>query len=97
MSKFASSVRFKIKEGNREAFTAALLEFDVAEYAGALSHQIIDIGDGRFQTTIVWESEDALVAARSDLISYLDKWRHLLDEISPEVGVTDPVSGQIIE
>ena len=97
MPKFASSVRFKVKDGHKDAFTAALLGFDVAEYAGALSHEIIDMGDRRFQTTVVWESEDALVAARSDLISFLDKCRHFLDEISPELGLTDPVSGQIVE
>jgi len=97
MTKFASSVRFKVKDGNREAFTAALLEFDIADYPGSLSHQIIDMGDGSFQTTAIWENEDALVAARPDLITYLNKWRHLLVEISPELGVTDPVSGKIVE
>jgi hypothetical protein len=64
---------------------------------GALSHQIIDIGDERFQTTVVQENEGALVAARPDLVRSLDNCRHLLDEISPDLGVTDPISGQIIE
>ena len=97
MSKFASSVRAKVSDGNNAAFIDALKTFDTRDYPGALSHQIIDTGDGRFQTTIVWESEDALVAARSNLIKYLDKWRHLLEELSPELGVTDPISGRIID
>ena len=97
MTKFASSVRAKVRDGNKAAFTDALKTFDMKDYPGALSHQIIDIGDGRFQTTIVWENEDALVAARSNLIKYLDQWRHLLEEISPELGVTDPISGRIVE
>ena len=97
MEKFASSVRFKVKDGNREAFIDALKGFNTNDYPGALSHQIIDIGDGRFQTTIVWESENSLVSARSDLIKFLDSGRHFLDEISPELGVTDAISGDIIE
>ena len=97
MTKFASSVRAKVSDINKAAFINALKTFDTQDYPGALSHQIIDIGDGRFQTTIVWENQNALVAARPDLIKYLDKWRHLLEEISPELGVTDPISGPIIE
>ena len=97
MTKFASSVRFKVKDGNRDTLIDAMRGFDTQDYPGALSHQIIDIGDGRSQTTVVWENEDALVAARSDLINFLDSCRHLLDEISPELGVTDPISGQIIK
>ena len=97
MTKFASSVRFKVTDGYRDALIDAMRGFDTQDYPGALSHQIIDIGDGRFQTTVVWENEDALVAARSDLINFLDSCRHLLDEISPELGVTDPISGQIIK
>jgi Uncharacterized conserved protein len=97
MTKFASSVRFKVKEGNRDALIDALRGFDVQDYPGALSHQIIDVGDGRFQTTVVWENKDALVAARSNLIKFLDGCRHLLDDLSSELGVTDPISGIIID
>ena len=97
MTKFASSVRFKAKGGNQHALIEVLKSFDVKDYAGAVSHQIIDIGDGTFQTTIVWENENALVSARSNLIKFLDSSRHLLDEISPELGVTDAISGDIIE
>ncbi len=64
---------------------------------GALSHQIVDIGDRRFQTTMVWENEDSLVAAGSNLIKILYSGRHLLVEISPELGLIDPISGYIIE
>ena len=31
-----------------------------------------------------------------DMISLLDKTRELLEELSPELGVTDPVSGTVI-
>jgi hypothetical protein len=34
--------------------------------------------------------------AMSDMIALLNASRHLLVEISPELGVTDPVSGSIV-
>ena len=44
-----------------------------------------------------WENEEALAKARDKMIAGLDsKVRSLLEEISPELGVTDPVSGPVI-
>ena len=97
MPKFASSVRFQAKKGQEDAFMEANLKFEIADYAGCLSHQCVNAGNGRFQSMVVWESEDALVQARPLLIRFLDTLRPMLDEISPELGVTDPISGYIIE
>tara|TARA_E500000331_G_scaffold306374_1_gene310648 strand:+ start:310 stop:672 length:363 start_codon:yes stop_codon:yes gene_type:complete len=97
MPKFASSVRFQTKKGQENAFIEANLKFNVSNYTGCLSHQCINAGNGRFQSVAVWESEDALVEARPLLIKFLDTLRPMLAEISPELGVTDPISGNIIE
>jgi len=37
-----------------------------------------------------------MVKARPNMIALLDSGRDLLDEISPELGITDPVSGPVI-
>ena len=44
----------------------------------------------------LWESEEAMVTAKPDVIALLDTARDLLEEISPELGVTDPVSGTVV-
>ena len=44
----------------------------------------------------LWESEEAMVTAKPDMIALLDTARDLLEEISPELGVTDPVSGTVV-
>ena len=44
----------------------------------------------------LWESEEAMVAARKGMIALLNTTRDLLEEISPELGVTDPVSGTVV-
>ena len=42
------------------------------------------------------ESEEKPIAARPQMIGLLDSIRHLLEELSPELGVTDPVSGTVV-
>jgi len=37
-----------------------------------------------------------MVAARKGMIALLNTTRDLLEEISPELGVTDPVSGTVV-
>ena len=44
----------------------------------------------------IWESEEAIAAQRDAMIANLDKMRHVLEELSPELGVTDPVSGTVV-
>ena len=97
MPQFASSVRFQAKYGHEDAFLEANKKFEVANYPGCISHQIINGGSGRFQSLAIWENQDALVAARPHLIEFLDTLRPMLAEISPELGVTDPISGPLVE
>ena len=41
-------------------------------------------------------SEDDIAKARPKMISFLDTLRHTLDELSPELGVTEPHSGTVV-
>ena len=43
-----------------------------------------------------WKDEDSIAKARDKMIAGLDAVRPLLEEISPELGVTDSVSGSVI-
>tara|TARA_Y100001968_G_scaffold206993_1_gene190192 strand:+ start:628 stop:771 length:144 start_codon:yes stop_codon:yes gene_type:complete len=42
------------------------------------------------------EPKEVLVAARSKMIANLDEVRNQMEELSPELGVNDPVSGTIV-
>ena len=97
MANFASSVRFQVKTGQEDAFLETVMKFDASQHPRCVSHQVIDAGNGRFQSKVVWENEGAIVAARPNLIKFLDTMRPMLAEISPELGVTDPISGTIVE
>jgi hypothetical protein len=43
-----------------------------------------------------WKGEQSIAKARDKMIAGLDTVRPLLEEISPELGVTDPVAGPVI-
>ena len=92
MTKFATSVRFLVKEGEVDAFMNVAKEIpNVGEMHGLFAKT----GDRTFVATTILESEHALIDARPKMIGNLDKLRKYLEEITPELGVTDPVSGPI--
>ena len=43
-----------------------------------------------------WSSEDDITKARPKMIEFLDSLRHTLEELSSDLGVTDPHSGTVI-
>ena len=44
MSKFLSNVCFKVNRNNRDAFIQAFKSFNISDYEGARSHQVVDCG-----------------------------------------------------
>ena len=44
----------------------------------------------------LWTSEADMQTAMPQMIALLDSSRHLLEELSPHLGVTDPVSGTVV-
>jgi hypothetical protein len=43
-----------------------------------------------------WETFDSIVASRLDMIGQLDQMRHMLEDLGGDLGVTDPVSGEVV-
>ena len=43
-----------------------------------------------------WKSEKEIAKARAKMIEFLDSLRHTLEELSPDLGVTEPYSGTVI-
>ena len=44
----------------------------------------------------IWKRAEAIAAQRPAMISHLNEVRGFMEELSPELGVTDPVSGNIV-
>jgi hypothetical protein len=104
MTKFSTVVRFEIKAEYVDDLLKVFSDAPSREsswpvpstYDGMLSHLLIKTGDQKYCSVGLWESEDAVVQARPSMIAFLDTIRHMLEEISPEIGVTDAVSGPVI-
>ena len=94
MKNFVSCVRFESKGECLEVLEGRLKEFKLPK--GADAHTVVKTGECTFCTFIHWDSENDLVNARPEMISYLDSIREFLVELSPELGVTDPVSGPVL-
>ncbi|MDH5750497.1 MAG: hypothetical protein OEY85_14400 [Rhodospirillales bacterium] len=94
MERFANSVRFHVKDGMVPQFLEAFGKME--RWDGMEGQCLAQTGDRSFVSFGEWESEAALAAARPSMIAFLDTFRDTLEEISPDLGVTDPVSGPII-
>ena len=94
MNSYSNIVRFIVKEGNEEKFLEVFNTFVMQE--GENYSILVHTGDREYVDVGAWESEDAMVNARPAMIGNLDQMRDLLEEISPELGVTDPRSGEIL-
>ena len=94
MGTFANSVRFSVKPGAAEQFMTTFNAMN--KWPGLESHKLVQTGENSFLSFGEWESEDALAASRPAMIAFLDTFRDMLEEISPDLGVTDPASGPIV-
>ena len=91
-------VRSKVKEGKKDEYIKKLKEFfdNMEGTEGLISLKQIQTGPNNYRVIGEWKNEDAIAKARPKLIAGLDTVRSMLDEISPELGVTDPVAGPVI-
>lgn len=88
-------VRFQVKPGHEQAF---IDEHRRAEpgFEGMRRFSLIRSGDRRYCVIGEWDSMDSMAAARPAMIAKLDRFRHLLEDLGGGLGVTDPVSGEVV-
>ena len=90
---FLTSVRVIVKEGQVEKYVDAVGKWkaplDINGY-------LAQTGDRSFCFTGIFKDKESLVQARPSMIAHLDTVREVLEEISTDLGVTDPVSGPVL-
>ena len=98
MSKFMNVVRSKVKEGKKDEYMKKLKEFfdNMKGTDGLISMKQIQTDPNSMCIIGEWRDEQAISKARDKMIVGLGGVRSLLEEISPELGVTNPVSGPVI-
>ena len=88
-------VRFRVKPGCEQQFIDAHRGAG-PNFNGFLGGRLIKTGDRTFCVVAEWRSFDAIAAARPEMIGMLDKLRDLLEDLGGGLGVTDPVSGDVV-
>ena len=88
-------VRYRIKPGREAEFIEAQQK-SREDLAGSKRFTMIKTGDRSYCIIGEWDSMQNLIAARPKMIARLDTFRNMLEELGGGLGVTDPVSGEVI-
>ena len=94
MAKFMNIVRCKVKSSGREEYLKKVDERP--KFDGQISAKYVETKPNEFFMIGEWNSEDDIAKARPKMIAFLDTLRHTLEELSSDLGVTDPHSGTVI-
>lgn len=90
-----NAVRFRVKAGREQEFLDAHKAVH-RDWPGMQSANIIKTGDRTYCIIGQWTGMDAMAAARPDMIATLDTFRDTLEDLGGGMGVTDPVSGEVV-
>ena len=88
-------VRFRVKPGCEQQFIELHRSIRPA-FKGHVGADLIRTGEQTFCLIGRWKNMEALAAARPEMIAVLDQLRDLLEDLGGELGVTDPVSGEVV-
>ena len=94
MAKFMNIVRCKVKSSSREEYLKKIDE--MPKFDGQISAKYVETKPNAFFMIGAWNSEADIATARPTRIAFLDTLRHTVEELSSELGVTDPHSGTVV-
>ncbi|WBY02369.1 antibiotic biosynthesis monooxygenase [Ramlibacter tataouinensis] len=88
-------VRFRVKPGREQEFIDAHRKAD-PQFGGMQRFSLVKTGDRTYCVVGEWDSMAELAAARPGMIAMLDSFRDCLEDLGGGLGVTDPVSGEVV-
>jgi len=88
-------VRFRVKPGREADFIAAHRNAH-QDFSGFKRFSMIKTGERAYCVIGEWDSFQSLVAARPKMVALLDTFRDTLEDLGSGLGVTDPVSGELV-
>lgn len=90
-----NAVRFRVKPGREAEFIAAH-ERARADWPGCRRFMLARTGERTFCVVGEWDDMASMAAARPQMIATLDSFRDTLEDLGGGLGVTDPVSGEVM-
>jgi hypothetical protein len=88
-------VRFRVKPGREKDFEQYHRDLGV-NLTGTKELSLIKTGDRTYCFIGKWDNMASIVAARPQMIPILDGVRDMLEDLGGGLGVTDPVSGDVV-
>jgi len=88
-------VRFRVRPGEEEQFIDTHRRMK-PEFKGFVGGALIKTGDRTFCMVGEWRNFQSIVDARPQMISLLDSVRGMLEDLGGGLGLTDPVSGEVV-
>lgn len=88
-------VRFRVQPGRAEEFIEAHRRAD-PNFSGLVKASLVRTGDREFCFVGEWNRYEDIVAARPKMVGLLDTFRGMLEDLGNGLGVTDPVSGEVV-
>jgi len=88
-------VRNRVKPGREKDFEQVFRKLE-HDFSGLRKMAVVKTGERSYCIVGEWDSMDAVAAARSTMIKALDTFRDMLEDLGGGLGVTDPVSGDVI-
>jgi hypothetical protein len=89
-------IRFRVKPGRDRQFVDHHRNSIRSGFVGWLGGSLIKTGEGTYCLVGNWKNQQSLVNARPQMIAILDGMRDLLEDLGGGLGVTDPVSGEVV-
>jgi hypothetical protein len=89
-------VHLRVKPGCEDEFLALNRRPGHEVRSGLRKAALVKTGERAYCFIGEWDSMDAIVAARSDMIADLDRMRHLLEDLGNGSGVTQAFSGTAV-
>ena len=90
-----NAVRFRVKPGFEQQFIDAHRGRREG-FKGFDGGWLVRTGEQTFCVIGQWKSFQHLSDARPQMIGILDEMRHMLEDLGGGIGVTDPVSGEVV-
>jgi hypothetical protein len=88
-------VRFRVKPGREKEFLDAHRSLH-RDMAGFRRMSLIKTGDRAYCLIGEWDAFQSIAAARPKMKEILDSFRDTLEDLGGGLGVTDPVSGEVV-
>ena len=88
-------VRFKVKPDREQEFLEAHRHLK-RDFPGLRSGGLIKTGERAYCLVGEWDDMASIGAGRPAMIANLDRFRGTLEDLGHGLGVTDPVSGELV-